>query len=173
MSLEVRPVRPDEIAAVGDLVVEAYVADGLIEPDHEYVDELRAAADRAARATVLVAVEGAGEPGGAPVLGTVTLALPSSPYAEIAREGEAEIRMLAVRPDARGRGIGAVLVRAAMALARAAGARTLALTTIDTMQHAHRLYAGLGLVRAPERDWGDDPDYTLQVYVGPLGAGPG
>ncbi len=166
--VEVRSVRPEELEEVGALVVEAYVADGLIDPEHEYVDELRAARDRAQHAHVLVAVDPVGAAGA--VLGTVTLAEPGSPYAEIAAEHEAEIRMLAVHPGARGRGVGELLVRAAMDLARARGARTLALTTIDTMRHAQRLYERLGLVRAPERDWGDDPDYTLLVYVGPLGA---
>lgn len=167
MSVEVRPVREEELDEVGALVVDAYVADGLIPAGHEYVEELRAAADRARSATVLVAVDD----DASALLGTVTLALPGSPYAEIAEEHEAEVRMLAVHPRARGRGIGEVLMRTAMDLARSQGAWTLALTTIDSMQHAHRLYERLGLVRAPERDWGDDPDYTLLVYVGPLGGG--
>ncbi|MBX9245549.1 GNAT family N-acetyltransferase [Actinotalea ferrariae] len=163
MSVEVRPVRDHELPAVAELVARAYVVDGLITPDHEYVEELRAAADRAARATVLVALDPDGT-----VAGTVTLAVPPSPYAEIATDGEAEIRMLAVDPGARGRGLGEVLMRAAIDEARDTGARTLVLTTIDTMRSAHRLYERLGLVRAPERDWGDDPDYELWVYVAPL-----
>lgn len=174
MSVEVRPVRPEELTEVGDLVVDAYVADGL-PAEHEYAHVLRSAADRAERALVLVAVDdavspAAGSDGQGRVLGTVTLALPPSPYAEIARDGEAEVRMLAVHPDARGRGIGEVLMRTAMDLARARGARTLALTTIATLHRARRLYDRLGLVRAPERDWGDDPAYELLVYVGPLSA---
>ncbi|WP_223148225.1 GNAT family N-acetyltransferase [Actinotalea sp. JY-7885] len=159
----VRPARPDELAAVGELTVAAYLADGLVPDDHWYVEELRDAVDRAEHGTVLVAV---GEDGG--LLGTVTVVRPPSRYAEVAGEHEAELRMLAVAPGARRCGVGELLVRTAMGLARAAGAWTLALTTLTTMASARRLYERLGLHRAPERDWGDAAGYTFLVYTAPL-----
>lgn len=161
MSVVVRPVGQDELAAVGRLTVDAYVADGIIPADHDYADELRDASGRAAGATVLVAEDATG------VVGTVTVARHGSPWAEIAGPHEAEIRMLAVHPKARGRGVGLLLVRAALDLARSTGAETVALTTLSTMRVAHRIYEGLGFVRAPERDWRHE-DYVMLVYTLPL-----
>ncbi|MGZ6793995.1 MAG: N-acyl amino acid synthase FeeM domain-containing protein, partial [Mycobacteriales bacterium] len=54
VALAVRPALPSEHAAVGALTADAYVTDGLVGPD--YAEVLRDAADRAATATVLVAV---------------------------------------------------------------------------------------------------------------------
>lgn len=162
MSVVVRPVGPDELPAVGRLTVDAYVADGIIPADHEYADQLRDASGRADEASVLVAEDATG------VVGTVTVARHGSPWAEIAEPHEAEIRMLAVHPEARGRGVGLLLVRAALDVARSGGAETVALTTLSTMLVAHRIYEGLGFVRAPERDWRHE-DYVMLVYTLPLG----
>jgi len=58
--------------------------------------------------------------------------------------------MLAVAPEARGRGVGAALVRAAAERARATEAcERLALSTQPTMHSAHRLYERLGFTRTP------------------------
>ena len=87
------------------------------------------------------------------MLGTVTLAAAGSPYAEIARPGEVEIRMLAVDPAARGRGVGEALVRAAAGHGPVDGAEAVVLTTMRAMRTAQRMYARLGFERVPERDW--------------------
>lgn len=54
------------------------------------------------------------------------------------------IEAVQVAPDLRGRGIGADMVRQAMAEARAAGAATLALTSNRKREGAHRFYTRLG-----------------------------
>lgn len=101
--------------------------------------------------TMLVAVESGA---GGQVLGAVVLAHRGGPLALTAREGEAEIRMLAVDPQARGRGVGEALVREC--LNRAAlpplSAHTMVLHTQPLMLAAQRLYERLGFVRVPERD---------------------
>jgi ribosomal protein S18 acetylase RimI-like enzyme len=101
--------------------------------------------------TTMVAVE-AGASG--QVLGAVVLAHRGGPLALTAQEGEAEIRMLAVDPQARGRGVGEALVREC--LNRAAlpphSAHTMVLHTQPLMVAAQRLYERLGFVRVPERD---------------------
>jgi ribosomal protein S18 acetylase RimI-like enzyme len=88
--------------------------------------------------------------------------------ADIARPGEAEMRMLAVARDARGRGVGEALVRACVDRARAVeGCTSVALSTQRTMVTAHRLYERLGFVRTPDRDWNPLPelvDITLLTY---------
>jgi ribosomal protein S18 acetylase RimI-like enzyme len=54
--------------------------------------------------------------------------------------------MLSVAPEARGRGVGAALVHACVARARAEGAEVLGLYTTGMMGAARALYARLGFV---------------------------
>lgn len=96
----VRPARDDELDALGELVVRVYVEAGYLAPGDDYARELADVRRRAAQALVLVAVDG-----DRPV-GSVTYAEAGNPWAECARPGEAEFRMLVVEPAARGRGVG-------------------------------------------------------------------
>lgn len=57
--MEIRPARPEEYDAVGDLTAQAdNVLGGHLDPGHRYVQQLRGAARRADEAELLVAVEG-------------------------------------------------------------------------------------------------------------------
>ncbi len=156
----VRAARPEEFDTVGGLTLEAYVADGYLDNDDDYADELRGAAHRAAHAELVVAADGTP----AKLLGTVTFCLPGSPYAEISRPGEAEFRMLAVAPDARGRGVGQTLARWCVDRAREQGCVAMVLSSLDRMTAAHRLYERMGFERLPERDWRPNPDITLLAF---------
>ncbi|MEU9110876.1 N-acetyltransferase [Streptomyces sp. NPDC048483] len=163
MDITIRPARPAEFAAIGDLLVEVYLADGLLtfgESD-PYIAELRKVAHRAEHAEVLVAVEGTG---GA-VLGAVTFAAYGSPYAELAGPGEGEFRMLAVRAEGRGQGIGEALVTACTERARGLGLRAVVLSSQQHLLPAQRLYRRLGFTRAEERDWQPIPDVTLWAFT--------
>jgi ribosomal protein S18 acetylase RimI-like enzyme len=160
----IRRARPEEFTAVGELTLAAYVADGFLEAADDYAAELLAAADRAAEAELLVAVG----PESHQPLGTVTFCLSGSHYAELARAGEAEFRMLAVAPEARGRGIGEQLARWCVEQARERGCTAVVLSSLDNMHTAHRLYERLGFRRLPERDWTPVPDITLIAYTLPL-----
>jgi len=157
--VEIRPPRPEEYAAAGEVTVRAYDVDGHLAGDVGYDAQLRDIARRVELAEVLVAVDAAGE-----VLGTVTIVRPGSPYAEISRPGELEFRMLAVAPSARGRGIGEALTRAVLDRARALGIRQVVLSSLDGMRSAHRLYERLGFERLPERDWRPYPHISLIAY---------
>jgi ribosomal protein S18 acetylase RimI-like enzyme len=121
-------------------------------------------------------VTGSGVTGGgdAPtaLVGTVTLAPAGSSYAEVAEPGEFEVRMLAVAPEARRRGVAEALTRAAMLEAVTVGARRVVLSTLDTMTSAQRLYARLGFVARPDRDWHHE-DVVLRVYAWDVPPGPG
>ncbi len=159
MTIEVRPVRPDEYAALGDLTVAAYLAVGETD-DHDYLEHIRDVATRAAVCPVLVAVDDQGQ-----VLGGVTYVPgPGTPYSELEQDGEAGIRMLAVDPDVQGRGVGRRLVEACLERARADGRRGMVLVTRPFMHSAHRLYELLGFRRAPERDWWPVPDVELLAF---------
>ncbi|NHC44811.1 GNAT family N-acetyltransferase [Motilibacter sp. K478] len=128
-----------------------------------YALRLADAALRAEQAQLLVAVDPASdEP-----LGTVTFCLPGGPWAEISRAGEAEFRMLAVAPEARGRGAGRALVEECLRRAAAAGAHRLVLSTQPASVVAHRLYDRLGFTRMPERDWSPAPGVDLLAYARP------
>src|SRR5438876_12049888 len=115
----VRDARPDELDGIGDLRVAAYRADGFLPATSGYAATLRAlGAD--GQGEVLAAVDGG------QIVGTVMLQ--AWPAGQMARSpGEAEIRALAVAPYARGRGIGAALVTAAVERAARRGIRPLVL----------------------------------------------
>ncbi len=155
----IRRARPDELEAVGALTLAAYAADGRITADHPYAERLVDAAGRARDAVLLVAVGDDGR-----LLGTVTYVRPGTPYAEIGGAREAEVRMLAVAPEARGAGVGRSLSEECVLRARTDGCRAVALSSGSWMTAAHRLYERMGFVRTPERDWSPRPDVDLVAY---------
>jgi ribosomal protein S18 acetylase RimI-like enzyme len=157
MSLVVRPARVEDFPAVARLTVDAYRADGQLRDASRYERVLADVPSRAAAGQMLVAVD---DPGGE-VLGSVLFVLPGSAYAELSGPGEAEFRTLAVAPGAQGRGVGEALARACVARAAELGCRAVVICTRDMAAAARRLYARLGFVRTPERDWQPMPGVTL------------
>lgn len=157
----VRPVREEEVEAVGALTVRAYQAFGYFDNGvlPGYATELADARTRVAAAEVLVAVDPDDR-----LLGTVTIALPGTEYAEVSRPGELEFRMLAVEPTESGRGVGAALVQAVLARARAQGIPRVVLCSQDRMKAVHRIYLRLGFTRLPDRDWNPTPDIHLIAF---------
>lgn len=161
--VEVREPTDDELAATGELTARAYVGDDLVDAASDYVGSLRDAAARRNGATLLVAVDDRGR-----VVGTVTSCRPGSPYAELSAPGEAEFRMLAVDPAARGWGVGEALVHACIDRAGAAGDHTLVLSTQPVMLAARRLYERLGFRPDPARDWSPGPGIELHAFSRPV-----
>jgi ribosomal protein S18 acetylase RimI-like enzyme len=179
--VEIRDARPDEFDELGDVRLVAYRADGYLSPQSTYATTLRAlGAD--GRSVILVAVGEKGTPaagaasnsvasdtvqaqsGRGGILGTVMLQPGPAPGETIAGLGEAEIRALAVIPEARGAGVGEALLSAVMGRAAATGVEHLVLLTQPGMKAAQRLYARAGFVRLPERDWSPEPGLTLLAY---------
>ncbi|MFG1795653.1 GNAT family N-acetyltransferase [Nocardia sp. NPDC049149] len=155
--LIIRPATPDEYAAIGELTVEVYVGEGFVREGSPYADELADTGHRAAAAEILVAVHADR------IVGSLTVARPGSPYAEIARPGELEFRMLAVGKSARGLGVGTALVRNVIETARAEGFDAVALTTMPVMADARRIYDRLGFRHVPDRDWYTNAGELLTV----------
>lgn len=157
MTVTIRPAQPDEYAAIGELTIEAYRADGQLASELGYAKTLRDVAGRARTGHVLVAVAVDGDR----LLGSVTLVLSGSEYAQLARAGEAEFRMLAVDPAAQGRGVGEALVNACLDRAAARGCTAVVICTRDFAKAAQRLYARMGFERVPEKDWSPGPGVDL------------
>ncbi|MCD7439172.1 GNAT family N-acetyltransferase [Streptomyces lincolnensis] len=162
MDIHIRRADPTEYAALGEITAQAYLQDGLLtfgESDW-YLAELKNVAKRAAEADVLVATRAD------QLLGGVTYVPSVGPMADLARPGEAEIRMLAVAREARGQGAGEALVRACVDRARAADRTGIVLCTQPLMHAAHRVYERLGFTRVPDRDWNPIPgeEFTLLAY---------
>jgi ribosomal protein S18 acetylase RimI-like enzyme len=155
LGLVVRRVRSEELAAVGELTVAAYRADGLLLADDYYEAHLRDAESRDREAEVLVAVVDR------EVVGAVTFCQAGSPWAELSGDGEGEFRMLAVAPSARRQGVARLLVGACVSRSRSAGHRAVVISSLPMMTGAHRLYETLGFVRTPERDWDPAPGVHL------------
>ncbi len=153
-------MRTDEHETLGELTVAAYTAIDHDALDDDYTAELRDVAGRVVGAEVLVAVEGDGT-----VLGGVTYVPgPESPWAEFTEPDAAGIRMLAVAPEAQGRGIGRALSRATIDRARAAGKGQIVLHSTDRMTTAHRMYQRLGFARDPSIDWEPLPGFWLRGF---------
>jgi ribosomal protein S18 acetylase RimI-like enzyme len=150
----VRRARAEELDAAGAVVRAAYEADHLV--DGAYLELLADARSRSLEAEVAVALDPRGS-----IIGSVTFALAGSRWAQLARDGQAEFRMLGVRPDARGRDVGLALVRWCLDRARASGAHEVVLSSATTMRAAHRLYMALGFTRRPALDWSPLPGLDL------------
>ena len=155
--MELRRALPDELGDVGDLTVEAY-APFTLGPADPYVARLRDARSRDREAELWVAAEGDR------LLGTVTYCPPGSPWRELAGDDEGEFRMLAVAPDAQGRGVGAALVALCDERASLHGASAMVLSSLRDMREAHRVYERLGYTRRPELDWEPVPGVHLIAY---------
>ncbi|MHC5703827.1 GNAT family N-acetyltransferase [Streptomyces tirandamycinicus] len=150
MDITIRPAEPGDHEALGAVTTRAYLDGGLLDfgEDDPYLAVLRDVPRRAAEAEVLVAADRGGR-----LVGGVTFTPYGGSWAEVAGPLEAEFRMLAVDPAARGRGVGEALVRACAERARALGCQRLVLSTHSAMHAAHRLYGRLGFARTPGRDW--------------------
>ena len=158
--LTVRPVLPAEYDALADLTVAAYLSvpgDDHISASYELT--LRDVQARARDAVVLVAVDDTDG-----LLGGVTYVPGPGPFAELERDGDAGIRMLAVSLAAQRRGVGRRLVEACITRARADGRTRIVLHTGASMTAAQALYLKLGFVRAERLD-GLVPVWNLMAYT--------
>lgn len=155
----IRQARAHELALIGELTVSAYRDGGLLGGVGEYSRELADAERRWRQAELLVAEGADGQ-----LLGSVTIARPGEPYAEIARDGELEFRMLATSPAARGRGVGEALTRAVLDRARELGLAKVVLCLKEGNAAAVRLYQRIGFERLPDRDWAPLPTINLIAY---------
>ncbi len=95
------------------------------------------------------------------------LLLPAEAY----ESGYPEIRLLAVDPAARGRGIASALMAECLRRVLQGGAVAIGLHTMEAMTTARRMYERMGFVRAPEFDFYPVADLVVQGYRLDLDAG--
>lgn len=154
-TVTVRPAGRADAAAIGALVETVYVGEGW-SPESTR-PRLADGAWVLAQGSALVAeIDGV-------IVGSVVFVSPGDPGRQIAADSEAEFRLLAVSPAARGAGAGEALVRAVIGQARAAGFEAIVLSTQRGMEAAQRLYGRLGFERQPARDW-SRPFADMLVY---------
>jgi GNAT superfamily N-acetyltransferase len=161
--LRVRDARPEDRDAIRDVTLAAYQEYAAAMPGfwEGYRRNIVASVTDAGSAEQLVA-----ERDGA-IVGTVLLyparrmELPGGGQLEMPWP---EVRLLAVAPAARGRGVGAALMQECVRRVRKTGGRVLSLHTTDMMQAARRMYERMGFVRAPELDFHPAPGVTVKGY---------
>ena len=163
MDFEVRPVRPDDYAALGTVTANVYRAAYPPIPEAEAaVREMRDVAPRVAESeTTFVAVEN----GAQEIIGGVSFELDRARDANVARPGEGELRLLAVDAAVRRRGVGQALVQACLDRAAELGLERVVLNTGPEMVAAQKLYEHMGFHLEPERDWEPVPGIRLLTYV--------
>lgn len=161
----IRPVRAEEYADRGKLLVKAYAAlPGMPQPDQQpdYYAMLANVAGRAAKPalTVFVAINQTGD-----VCGSVDFIDDMTQYGSGGTASTVTdavgIRLLAVDDAFRGRGVGKALTQFCIARARQLGKARVVLHTTRAMQTAWAMYEGLGFVRFPEIDFRQG---TLDVF---------
>ncbi|MEI7772559.1 MAG: GNAT family N-acetyltransferase [Chloroflexales bacterium] len=158
----IRDARDDEHAAIRDLTLGAYAIYAELMPPAAW-DGLRQALLGALAADGPVERMVAEQAGA--LIGSVLL-FPPAAHRDSAggRMIWPELRLLAVAPAARGQGVGAALVAACIARARASGVPTLGLYSSDLMSAAVRLYTRLGFARAPEYDFHPPGGGLVQAF---------
>ncbi|MGZ4665535.1 MAG: GNAT family N-acetyltransferase [Frankiaceae bacterium] len=150
-----RPLRPDEYQQAGAVTAGAYleyepVARGW-DRWGQYLQELADVVGRSRHVVVLGAVDGG------QVLGTVTVEIDRDVDGVPRAPAEpAHLRMLAVDPAARRRGVARALVTQAIEVARASGRNEMILPTTPYMKAGHPLYEEVGFRRTRDRDISDE-----------------
>ncbi|MFF2908885.1 GNAT family N-acetyltransferase [Paenibacillus sp. NPDC057934] len=160
--VSVREATAQDREAIAELMLEAYSQYATVMPElswKEYSNSIRESAygDRP-EARIIAEIDGQ-------IVGSVLLFLSSE-----AAYGKPElgidspiIRLLAVSPNARGRGIATLLIQESIRRSLELGASTLNLHTSDMMASAIQLYEKLGFQRAYETDI-DNGDHLVKGF---------
>lgn len=144
--IQIIRAEPRHHGEIANLLESVFIGEGFAPPTSR--DRLRRISHIAEDGKLLVAEDADGQ-----VAGAVAYLTHGSSLAEIAGQGEAELRLLAVRPASRTHGVGKALVKECLVLAKGLAHATVVLSTQPSMVAAQHLYKHLGFVRSPDRDW--------------------
>jgi GNAT superfamily N-acetyltransferase len=151
MTIEVRPARREEYEETGRVTALAYreFADG--DSWDRYLELIADVGARADIALVLTAFEDGR------IVGSATLELDRRIDDDdpVLPPEQAEIRMLGVDPDRRGRGVAKALMDACFAWAAKAGKTRMLLHTTQRMKVAQAMYEAMGFDRLADRTFPD------------------
>ena len=160
----IRDARPDDQDGIRALTIEAYAEySAIMAPDSWNALEraVHAAIDSKGQIHRIVAEHDS------QLVGSVLLYPPSADVYGGAshRVTWPELRLLAVSAEARGLGVGRLLVEECVQRARTDGARAIGLHTSRSMKGAIRLYARMGFKRVPEFDFKPEGAELVEAYV--------
>jgi predicted N-acetyltransferase YhbS len=161
--LVIREARPEDDAAIGELLVDAFITQYAKKlPEVAYTEErkrnLRDTATKREVAKVLVA-ERAGR-----VVGTVALWPPGAPGSEAWLPNAADLRHLATSVELHGQGLSTPLLDEAERMARAWGVSAICLHVRRGADGVMRMYQRRGYVREPSGDL-ELPTVFLVAFV--------
>jgi GNAT superfamily N-acetyltransferase len=150
--LHLRDARPSDRATITELTLRAYAEYARVMTPSAWTaltDALhRSLADETGVTRIVAELDGR-------IVGSVALYDPG--HAQYSGLDSAaswpEVRLVAVDPAVRGRGVARALVLECIRRARAAGATTLGLHSSQSMHTARELYERLGFVRDPDHDF--------------------
>ncbi len=159
--IKTRDVKIDELDSVSRLLEESYREYSSLVPVESWESYRQDILDVRGRLrdSELIVAELDGN-----LVGAVTLYLhgsPSLPWPD----GWAGIRLLAVLPGFRTRGVGVALMDECVRRCRNAGIRTIGLHTTTAMAVARRLYERMGFVRVPQYDFAPDDGDEVVVMA--------
>jgi ribosomal protein S18 acetylase RimI-like enzyme len=163
--MELRPVRPDEYDALGEITLRAY-RELFGQPLGSYGSELLDVERRDRDSEVFVAVDDDDDEHR--IVGGVTYVPgPGRTMSEFIDPDAAGIRMLAVDPSRQGEGAGLALTNWCIERARSAGRRRVVLHSTPIMTTAHGIYERLGFMRSPQLDeWVEEsPDADEPLHL--------
>ena len=162
----IRGARPSDRPAIEAVTLAAYEQYAAVVPARLWQEYRRNIVETLADATdditIVAEAEGA-------LVGSV-LFLPAGTEAAapgrgtLSRRAYPEVRLLAVAPAARGRGVGRGLMDECIRRARAGGTPVLGLHTTDMMRAAVQLYERMGFVRATSLDFEIAPGVLVKGY---------
>lgn len=164
MNIRVRRAQAHEYEEIGLLTLAGFGHAGPEAhlPEQDRLELLLDASGRDEQGVLLVAEDSDNEQ----LLGTATVLPSGVPYARQATSGEAELRLLAVDPLARGRGVAWQLLEEAARVADSWGSQALVLDTGAGNIRSRNLYDGFGYERQPWRDVAREyPKPELVVYA--------
>jgi len=172
VDVRLRDARPGDEAAIREVTLASYAqyAETLGPLWALYRENIVATLASVAPAEQIVA-EAKGDIVGAVLLYPGGAVMSEGPGAGPVATKWPEVRLLAVPPAERGRGIATALMRECARRARAVGAEALTLHTTDMMQAAVRLYERMGFARDPALDWSPAPGLTVKGFRLPLPSG--
>jgi ribosomal protein S18 acetylase RimI-like enzyme len=159
IEIKLRDGRPDELEQVAKLLVAAYQEYKDFMPGERwdwYRNDMIDIRSRMADSELIVA-EVRNK-----IAGTVTLYPKGSNNGWPA--GWAGIRLLAVHPDHRGRGIGRELMEECIRRCQEQATKTIGLHTTELMKVARAMYERIGFERIPEFDFHPAPDTVVFAY---------